>query len=142
MLYKFMQFLDHIRFNRLMQKKAKVNGICTTACSDPICQKIGCLNQDGFTLRPRLNLLLLRLEHSAGESLFPEKPNRLKIKIEPVPKKPTIDAVSQNPRTATATGVLTIISEEPKTLEERLANTEKTVKSNVIDINKYRNEQG
>ena len=126
-----------------MRKKSEVNGICASACSDPICQKIGCLNQDGFALRPRLNLLLLRLERHAGETL-PEKPNRLKIKIEKVDGNPVMKVDGQvrvqKPRTATATGILTIISEEPKTLEERLANTEKTVKSNVVDINKYRNE--
>ncbi len=120
-----------------MRKKAKVNGICAFACSDPMCQKIGCLNQDGFTLRPRLNLLLLRLERHAGES-FPEKPNRLKIKIEPVPKKPTIDSVSQKPRTATATGLLTITSKEPDALEKHLTETKEAVKSNIVDISEYR----
>ena len=142
MLFKFLKFVDHIRYNRFMRKKAKVNGMCTSACSDPICQKIGCLNQDGFTLRPRINLLLLRLEHSAGESMFPEKPNRLKIQITPVPKPPTIDAVSQKPKTTTATGILTITSEEPDALEKHLTETKEAVKSNIVDINEYRKKDG
>jgi len=142
MLFKFLQFVDHIRYNRFMRKKAKVNGMCTSACSDPICQKVGCLNQDGFSLRPRLNLLLLRLEHHAGDSLFPEKPNRLKIQIEKVDGKsvrpPTIDAVSQKP----ATGILTITSEEPDALEKHLTETKEAVKSNIVDINEYRKKDG
>ena len=57
----FLQFIDDIKFNRHFRKKAEVNRCCTTACGDAICQQIGCLNQDGFTLRPRIKLLLLRV---------------------------------------------------------------------------------
>ena len=75
----FLQFIDDIRHNRFIQKKAEVNRCCEVACSDPICQQIGCLNQDGYTLRPRIKLLLLRVNKKY------EKPNRRLIieKVEP-----------------------------------------------------------
>ena len=90
----FLQFIDDIKFNRHFRKKAEVNRCCTTACGDAICQQIGCLNQDGYTLRPRIKLLLLRVNKKY------EKPNRKLIieKVEP-PKK-----------TATAHGTLVITS--------------------------------
>lgn len=42
--------------------KAIANRQCNRACADWICQEVGCLNQDGHTLRPRIKLLIKRLD--------------------------------------------------------------------------------
>ena len=47
---------------RFAEMKLFVNAPCTSPCPDPICQQIGCLNQDGFALRHRIKLLLNRLD--------------------------------------------------------------------------------
>lgn len=71
--------------NKLPELKAKANKCCVRPCQDPICQKIGCLNQDGLTLRPRIKLLLMRLERVVGDvGEFEETAPTLEVVEDPI----------------------------------------------------------